>query len=286
MNGTNEIWDELRSLSVTVAAVGRQMPYEVPEGYFNSFPGMVLERVAGWKDAKSLIYKVPEGYFDQFAQDVLARIKAGAGAVSGPLAGENAHSGGESDLADPVSAVLAQVGRATPYQVPEGYFEAMSPLLAVCREMNPYAVPDGYFESLSEVVTARTGQVTAGTAQANERTGSARVGKAVVRRMSWMKYSVAAVLAGLIITVGWLRWHAAGPVKPNVDLANLSKVSDAELQNFLTDQDTTLAQPLLNTTATIDMNDTDLKTLLGDVPDGELKQYMEEHGGASDIATN
>jgi hypothetical protein len=29
-----------------------------------------------------------------------------------------------------------------------------------------------------------------------------------------------------------------------------------------------------------------LKTLLGDVPDGELKQYMEEHGGAMDIATN
>ena len=102
-----------------------------------------------------------------------------------------------------------------------------------------------------------------------------------------MKYSVAAVLAGLIFTVGWLRWHSgSGTNHPGFDVANLSKVSDAELQSFLTDQDTTLAQPLSNTTATIDMNDTDLKTLLGDVPDGELKQYMEEHGGASDIATN
>ena len=33
-------------------------------------------------------------------------------------------------------------------------------------------------------------------------------------------------------------------------------------------------------------NDVDVKTLLGDVPDGELKQYLEEHGGANDIATN
>ena len=260
MNGTNEISNELRSLSATVAGIGRQTPYTVPEGYFDSFPGRVLERVADWKDAKSLIYSVPEGYFDQFAQGVLAKIKAGAG---------------ESAVgADPFSLVLARVERVTPYQAPEGYFEELSPLLTVCRDKNPYVAPEGYFESFSEVVMARTGQPA--------------VRKGVVRKMGWMKYSVAAVLAGLIITVGWLRWqHSASTTShPTLDVAALSKVSDAELQNFLTDQDTTLAQPLSNTTATIDMNDTDLNTLLGDVPDGELKQYMEEHGGAGDIATN
>lgn len=260
MNGTNEILDELRWLSPAVAAIGRQMPYVVPGGYFDSLPGGMLGKVAGWKDAKSLTYSVPEGYFDQFAQGVLARIKAGAGV-----------GGNESD---PVSGVLARVGRVTPYQAPEGYFEELSPLLAVCRDKNPYAVPEGYFESFAEVVMARTGQPV--------------LGKGVVRRMGWMKYSVAAVLAGLIFTVGWLRWKpgAPGSSHPAFDVATLSKVSDAELQNFLTDQDTTLAQPLSNMTATVDMNDTDLKTLLGDVPDGELKQYIEEHGGASDIATN
>jgi len=277
MNGTNEILDELRSLSTAVAAIGRNMPYEVPEGYFNGFSGTVLARVAGWKDAKSLAYSVPEGYFDQFAQGVLAKIKAGAVAGTGALAGTVAGAGtgaaagmGESD---PVSEVLTRVGRVTPYQAPEGYFEEISPLLALCRDKNPYTAPEGFFESFAEVMIARTGQ------QA--------VRKGVVRRMGWVKYSVAAVLAGLILTVGWLRWsHSGTGTKPAFDLATLSRVSDTELQNFLTDQDTTLAQPLSNTTATIDMNDTDLKTLLGDVPDGELKQYMEEHGGASDIATN
>ena len=111
-----------------------------------------------------------------------------------------------------------------------------------------------------------------------------------------MKYSAAAVVAGLIVTVGWLRWHGAVPVKNNVatvSIADLSKVSDQELQNFLTDQDTTLAQPLTNTTAANvgandlpNMDDIDFKALLGNVPDGELKQYMEEHGGANDIGTN
>ena len=266
MNGTNEILDELRSLSPVVAGIGRYTPYSLPEGYFESFPGAMLGKVAGWKDAKSLIYSVPEGYFDQFAQGVLARIKAGAGE-------------------DPVSAVLARVGRVTPYEVPEGYFEEISPLLALCRDKNPYAAPEGFFESFPEVVRARTA-VPAFTGD-RPGTGEPAVRKGVVRRMSWMKYSVAAVLAGLIFTVGWLRWnHSSTPASHPFDVAVLSKVSDAELQGFLVDQDTTLAQPLSNTTATIDMNDTDLKTLLGDVPDGELKQYMEEHGGTGDIATN
>ncbi len=268
MNGTNEILDELRSLSTVVAAIGRQMPYEVPEGYFNHFPVSALERVAGWKDAKSLIYKVPEGYFDHFAQGVLARIKAGAGADPVSSIADPTSAG-----ADPTSVLLEKVGRVTPYQTPEGYFEELSPLLALCRDKNPYVAPEGYFESFSEVVIARTGKPP--------------VQKGLVRRMGWMKYSVAAVLAGLIFTVGWLRWNHSGTgTKAVYDVAALTKVSDAELQNFLTDQDTTLAQPLSNMTATIDMNDTDLKTLLGDVPDGELKQYMEENGGANDIGTN
>jgi hypothetical protein len=76
-----------------------------------------------------------------------------------------------------------------------------------------------------------------------------------------------------------------------VDLASsmsqgLHKVSDQEILNYLDDQNSILAEPVPNNTATLDMNDSDIKTLLGDVPDGELQQYMEEHGRANDIATN
>jgi len=69
----------------------------------------------------------------------------------------------------------------------------------------------------------------------------------------------------------------------------LHKVSDQEILNYLDDQNSILAEPVpneSNNTATLDMNESDVKSLLGDVPDGELQQYMEEHGRATDIATN
>jgi hypothetical protein len=114
-----------------------------------------------------------------------------------------------------------------------------------------------------------------------------------------MKYAAAAVVAGLIVTIGWLRRPTGTPPAqvagvqaqqaPAEIAKNLTKVSDQELQNFLVDQDTTLAQPVTNNAASmaaLGMDDSDMKTLLGDVPDGELKAYLEEHGGAGDIATN
>jgi rRNA pseudouridine-1189 N-methylase Emg1 (Nep1/Mra1 family) len=106
------------------------------------------------------------------------------------------------------------------------------------------------------------------------------------------KYAAAAVVAGLIFTIGWLRLHTptgAHGNHPSVDVAsNLVKVSDQDLQNYLddqNDQNPTLTEPM-NSTATLDINDSDVKSLLGDVPDGDLKTYMEEHGGPNDIATN
>ena len=105
--------------------------------------------------------------------------------------------------------------------------------------------------------------------------------------MNWLKYSAAAAVAGLIFTVGLLRIHARSDKQSApIDIARtMSTVSDQELQNFLTVQGATFEQPV-NSATTLDVNDNDLKTLLGNVPDGELKQYMEEHGGTNDIATN
>jgi hypothetical protein len=127
---------------------------------------------------------------------------------------------------------------------------------------------------------------------------------------SWWKYSAAAVVAGLIFTIGWLRLHtptnAHHPAPVVADVAsNLVKISDQDLQNFLDDQNdqggpddnsrddngesdnnSQSATESMNSTATLDITDSDVKSLLGDVPDGELKSYMEEHGGANDIATN
>lgn len=324
MNLEYDISEELRSLSALVATISRETPYRAPEGYFLYFPTAVLERVQPDLPRvpglnKPLTFNVPDGYFEGFAQQVLRQIKAGG---TGPSTGTGGKEALSADL-DILPEVLLQAGRITPYSVPEGYFDGLSPILAVLKDKNPYLVPAGYFNGLaarinskmagqpelnrSQVATetdpdSRRGHVLRGGAEDVDTRPDTRV-ISLGKRMSWMKYAAAAVVAGLIVTVGWLRWHpstsstqrqlaaVAPSVTPAEIVKNLSKVSDAELQNYLVDQDTTLAQPVGNigngsAMATVDMDDSNLKTLLGDVSDGELKQYMDEHGGASDIATN
>ena len=323
MNVKNDISEELRSLSALVATISRETPYRAPEGYFLSFPMVVLERVqpdliktareviktarelpdiAGLEGDKPLTFTVPEGYFEGFAQQMLNRIKTGSGlagidsassgmdfASSGIDSASSARMGEDEAL----PAILVQAGRGTPYTVQEGYFDGLSPILAVLKDKNPYLVPTGYFDRLATGIVAEVN--TGRTAKPVADHSKARV-ISFGKRINWMKYAVAAVVTGLIVTVGWLRWHTAttgtqlAVVPPaQIDVAkNLSKVSDRELQSFLVEQDTTLAQPIADNAsmATVGMDDNDIKSLLGDVPDGELKQYMEEHGGVNDIATN
>jgi hypothetical protein len=272
------------------------------------------------ENGKQLTFSVPEGYFEGFAQQVLGRIKAGSGSSTG-LGEEETLPAGPDILPDS----LVQAGRINPYTVPEGYFDGLSPILAISKDKNPYLVPTGYFDTLANKINGKiAGQpelsrsLVATGAGSNSRLeiteeNNARSKTRVIglgKPAKWMKYAAAAVVAGLIVSVGWLRWHnnttmshtqtlqlAVVPSSTPAEIAkNLSKVSDTELQNFLVDQDTTLAQPVgsIGTTATVnmddsqllDMNDSGLKTLLGDVSDGELKQYMDELGGAGDIATN
>jgi hypothetical protein len=339
MNVKNDISEELRLLSAVVAAISRQTPYVVPEGYFLTLPVQVLQQVSGRHvrgghlrgevDHKSLVFNVPEGYFDGFAQQVLNKIKSGAAAADalgvaagarelgvaagarelGVAAGARelgvaAGAGGQEQGGDdPYSSILAEAGRRTPYSVPSGYFEANAPLLCVARANNPYSVPAEYFEGQVPLLAiarnnpyavpagyfdeqATAGRVAAAMKDAVE-AGGAKVIGIGVRRMNWLKYAAAAVVAGFIVTVGLLRIHTARDrqIVP-IDIAKtMSTVSDQELQNFLTVQGASFEQPI-SSAATLGVNDNDLKTLLGNVPDGELKQYMEEHGGADDIATN
>jgi len=268
MNVKNDILEELRSVSELVATISRQTPYRVADDYFTDFSTRLLLRIK--TQHKPLAFNVPDGYFEGFAEGVLARIKTGANKGS---------EGVEAELAA-LSPLLAQLRPIKTYQLPEGYFEELSPILTVAKDKNPYTVPEEYFHQLPVEIEERLLEPV---------TEEKKPGKIVsFGRTRWLRYSAAAVVAGLILTMGWLRLRVPGgkhPGQPVEITTNLAKVSDQDLQNFLADQDSTLAQPV-SSLAMQDFNDNDLKDLLGEVPDGELKQYMEEHGGANDIATN
>ena len=274
MDGKNEISVELGSLSGLVSGISRQTPYEAPDGYFDQFPAQVQARIA----ARSSTFSVPGGYFDGFAAQVLSRIKAGSGA--GFVMGE----GVAEELAG-LSTTVSRISRKTPYELPDGYFEEISPVLTLLRNKPTYETPVGYFEQLQPVPVA------AKVASPAKVFSLDRQGK--VLKGNWWKYSsVGAVAACLILIFSWPQLHTDVMNTNEVyqlapDLAQgLHRVSDQEIQAYLDDQNSILAEPVTNTTATLDMNEGDVKSLLGDVPDGELQQYIEEQGRATDIATN
>jgi hypothetical protein len=333
MQAKNDISDELRSLSALVEGIGRQMPYELPEGYFEGLPplilGKVLDRIARMAIhdepvvglSKSLTFSVPEGYFDNLASQVLDRIKAGS--ISKDFSGkdfsgkDSLGEGVQEELAR-ISPIVSRITRENPYRLPEGYFAEVSPILSVLKDKTTYVVPEGYFDYLPAAATEKVihegvrevfqqaVSAMAATSDEGSAKGGARViaigSKGKVVKGHWWKYAGVAAAACLILVFSWPQLHTRfsnisggksdeGQHVGTVDLASsmsqsLHKVSDQEILNYLDDQNSILAEPVSNNTATLDMNDSDIKTLLGDVPDGELQQYMEEHGRANDIATN
>ena len=293
MDVKNEISVELRSLSDLVSGISRQTPYVAPDGYFDQLPAQVLSRIA----AKSSTFSVPSGYFDGFAAQVLARIKAGAsqtGSIQSGTSGLVMGEGVAEELAR-LSDIVSRIGREMPYRLPEGYFEEISPVLTLLRGKPTYRAPAGYFEQLESELAPKAMQPLAkpdmSIASEAKVIPFGRRGKLV--KGNWWKYSsVGAVAACLILVFSWPQLHTdlmhTSEVRQlALDLPqNLHRVSDQEIQAYLDDQNSILAEPVTNTTATLDMNEGDVKSLLADVPDGELQQYMEEHGKATDIATN
>lgn len=67
-NHSTPIHDELRSIAPFLAELPKEMPFRVPEGYFEAQPERTLGHVR-------MSATVPEGYFDALPQQVLARVR-------------------------------------------------------------------------------------------------------------------------------------------------------------------------------------------------------------------
>lgn len=286
MQRSHEILNELEQLSMVVAGISRQMPYEAPEGYFSEFSGKILtlleqdvqEKAPSPDWGKGSAMSVPEGYFEGFASKMMDKIRAQAPQPT--------------QAADPDSPLLTRIGKNMPYQVPEGYFETSIPsaVLMGLKDKTIYEVPEGYFETLAEIVVARIqpGETKQAPAKLVS-IGSAR------KTTTWWKYAAAAVVGGFVLTFGWQRFQThqvTPPVVATVDVPrDLTKVSDQDLENYVDDHASQIQQvqqeeDYANSTASLDISDNDVKSLLGDVPDGDLAQYMEEHGDLKDYPTN
>lgn len=221
-------------------------------------------------------YSVPEGYFEGLAQQVLSRIRAIEAASAAEELGH-------------LSPLLSQLPKTMPYTVPAGYFEDMestlisvamygeqgakeeleniSPLLSGLKKEMPYHVPAGYFDTVS----APVGEV-------NEPAKVVSMGGS----RKWFRYAAAAVVTGVValLSILYISQDNTGKTEGTVAakfeknmLKEIRKTSDTVLTEFVKQFDE--AGLRTDETAATDTNK-DVKDLLKDIPENELKQFLNE----------
>lgn len=287
MTQKNNILQELQELNSPLAGQSRQNVYSVPAGYFEGLAAQLLGRVKALEAAgaaeelfclsplvsdisRKAPYTVPAGYFENLASLLLIRIKA----MQAETAGE------ELDILSPA---LSNLSRQMPYTVPAGYFdnlsldhitpeqapsakeelESLSPLLSSLKKEMPYTVPEGYFEQVAERPAA----------------SEARTRVIAFTSRKWFRYAAAAVVTGLIVLAGYLtlgrndssEGQSFAKYKKQLN-KEIKKMSDKELDDFIQYTDAGLDGSENAKAAVSD----DVKDLLKDVPENELKEFLEE----------
>lgn len=283
-----------------VLAGGHHNPYTVPDNYFVNLPEQMLSFVKGeeipslLKDVrKSNPYQVPQGYFEGFAGSIINRLKA-------------QETDSPREELEFLSPVLSKLNKKIPFSTPEGYFdeltgnvvagmkaidfvneelENLSPLMSSIKTKNVYSVPPDYFSLFPETVLNRVKD------HKPAKVVSMTFGKKL------MRYAAAAVVAGIILTAGILFLNKKDVTVQPGTLANteetlkletevkLKTLSDDELSNFIENQNASLPDILSFATST-ELDSEDVKLMLADIPDAELKRYLLEYSDTNEVLTN
>lgn len=228
-------------------------------------------------------YTIPAGYFDGLSAQVLIRIKA--------MEADNS-----AVELNSLSPFLSAVSRQMPYSIPAGYFdliakrsvhvvddnkaglsvteelETISPLLSGLKKQMPYSVPAGYFETLNQQgKTKSTGKIIA------------------LSGRNWFRYAAAAVITGIIAIAGFLivgnneKIQSGSKVmaKFTRDVKKMNETQKDDLIDFIDAGMTGAETVKVNTQAASE----EVKNLLKDVSDEELKDFQEQTEDVQDVLT-
>jgi hypothetical protein len=113
----NTILEELKEVAPTLMEVGVDLPFTVPNDYFEQLAETILEKatIGLIPNADKKGFQVPDQYFSGLANKILQRVK-------------------ESDFEE--SSLFEET-------------EFIAPILNIINKGMPYTVPDNYFEKLS-----------------------------------------------------------------------------------------------------------------------------------------
>lgn len=290
MKNENEIQNELRQISPLVADLSRENLLKVPENYFEQLAGQIMLRIGAMRSdisTQSSLDKIdkniglsqpPDGYFENFAARMLKLVKA-----------ETVDSVDE-ELAN-LSPFLSTLKREMPFSVPLNYFEELpdqvlqsakaidfvndemenlSPLMKSLKNKNVYTTPLDYFENFSHGVLSKI----------QKEPKQAKV-ISIGSRKTWLRVTAAAIVVGIISTVSYYTLNKNSHPSVSDPIAALSKVSDDEMNSYLQNQYSPIYDTVITNTnsplANIDLsNSEEADDLLGNIPDDELKQYINE----------
>lgn len=300
MKNENEILNELRQISPLVADLSRENLLKVPENYFEQLAGQVMLRIKSLHadetipsslhtiDKNIQLSKPPVGYFESFAEKMLKRVKA------------ETSNAVDEELAN-LSPFLSTIKKEMPFSVPQNYFEELSDnvlqsakaidfvndeaenipaILKGLKDKNVYTTPLGYFENFSDSVLSKI----------NHEPKKAKV-ISIGSRKTWLSVAAAAIVVGIISTVSYYTLNKNPQPAVSDPIAALSKVSDDEMNSYLQNQYSPIYDSVITNTnsplANIDLsNNDDTDDLLGNIPDDELKQYINEDISFKDEQVN
>ena len=271
-----EIGNELLEISPAVANLDPSSPFKTPQGYFEGLterimtmikaheadtPGKELSLISPFLEgiSREMPNSLPSGYFDGFGDDVFSKLKGD----------ENESSRAEID--------------------------SLSPLLAGLRSKPIFEVPETYFQNL--------------TWDINLAMDNGKGGKIVPLGGGGniFLYASAAIVIGFISISAWVFFSQKSKNQDINSMARantqqlfddstirsfLPQVSDDAISDYLENEVDALVpvvteEDLNNATALLNIDESDFKTLLHDIPDDEIQQYLKENPGSKDeFSTN
>jgi hypothetical protein len=248
----NNILNELKAISPTVANLPGQVLYTVPDGYFENFAATML-----------LLAKTQHQNANEETQTLSALLHG--------LKKHHTYQAPDNYFNDlPVS--LVEGAKAIDFVNSE--LENLSPLMSNLRNKNVYSVPQNYFytfagEVLQKIHTKKQAKVIA-----------------MPLSRSIIRYVAAAIVTAVIATGSWLffKKDVTSPTqKPVTEVAQLQNsfelLKDEDIINYVNESSVATVTPYVDAATLLgtEMKDTDIKNIIADISDDELQQYLEEY---------
>jgi hypothetical protein len=232
MSEEQNIWNELEELNSSLTTISKRSVFSVPDGYFDAFPVLLLERI---------------------------RTSSQSFVATGTETGDDPDVDQE--------------------------LQAVSPLLAGLRGKNPLAVPEGYFETgslpvLKPLIQAEeppspqlTGDISPVKGHQAKVISMDRGGQ----RKNFL-YAAASivVLLGLLTLFYMLTTEQGKSTTPVNITAELPKLPESELKDFLLGEDELVLEPV-SSPSLAGLEEIDLEGLIKDVNEDELQQFISEN---------